>query len=188
MPRPRHFAALAVLLATACGGGSFLGFGGPAISEDEVASMLTFDQYVNDNYLRRQRLATCENLRTSYNQVERSVRAELPDTSSFVIDVVAAQRTNLHRVLVSRAWKNAGRVQATYSTMERADPDSIDVRLWRDSRDRRPAQWQVPRQGPVGTRVMALGRRALGLTCRATVVPRISGEDAALAADSVAGR
>jgi hypothetical protein len=148
--------------------------------------MLTFDQYVNDNFLRRQRLSSCEHHRTNYNQVERSLRADLPDTSSFIIDVVAAQRTNLHKVSVSRAWKHAGRVQATFSTMERADPDSIEVRLWRDDRDRHPAQWNVPRAGPVGTKVFALGRRVLGITCR-TVIGGVRGEAADQGATEPAG-
>ncbi len=166
-------AALPILLTLgACGGGSFLGFGGPALSEAEVASMLSFDQYVNNSYMARQRLSSCENHRTTYNQVERSVRAELPDTSTYVIEIVATQRTNLRTVSASRSWKQAGRVQASFRHTEGADPDSVEVRLWRDEADRRPARWTVPKAGPVGAQLTALGRRVLSVTCRTGVTGR----------------
>jgi hypothetical protein len=157
---------IGALLATACAGG-FLGLGVPALSEDEVAAMLSFDEYVNDSYLRRQRMSSCENHRTSYNQVERSVRAALPDTSEYVVDLVAAQRNVLRTVVATRSWARAGRIQAAFRHIEGFSPDSIEVRLWRDQDDSRPARWMVPRSGVVGTRLTALGRRVLAVTCRA---------------------
>jgi hypothetical protein len=148
-----------------CGGSGFLGMpAGPAIPEDRVVSMLSFEPYVNDSFLRRQRLSSCENLRTFYNQVERSIRADLPDTSSYVLDIIASNRTSLQTVSATRNWKNAGRIQATYRhTGEKTD--SVEVTLWRDQRDTRPAKWYLARKGLVGTKLDALGRRALAVTC-----------------------
>ena len=78
----RHFrlslAAISIAALGACSGANiFRGLGGgPAATEEQVVSMLNFDSYVTANYIRRQRLlASCENLRTFYNQVERSIHA-----------------------------------------------------------------------------------------------------------------
>ena len=129
-------------------------------------SMLEFDPYVNNSYLRRQRLGTmsCENHRTFYDQVERSVRAGLPDTTSFVVDIVAQKRTNLQMVSASRSWPQAGRVQATYRVAKNHS-DSVEVKLWRSQADRNPAVWRVPRTGPLGQKLDALGKRTLAVTC-----------------------
>ena len=153
-------------LVGGCGGSGFLARpSGPAISEDRVVSMLSFEPYVNDSFLRRQRLSSCENLRTFYNQVERSIRADLPDTSSYVVDIIAANRTALQTVSATRSWKNAGRIQATFRhTGEKTD--SVEVTLWRDQKDSRPAKWYLARKGLVGTKLDALGRRALAVTCQ----------------------
>ena len=162
---------LLIVLATgalgACSGNKFLGVDrGPAATEAQVVSMLGFDSYVNDNFLRRQRVGTmsCENHRTFYNQIERSIRAQLPDTTSFVVDIVAAQRTNLQVVTASRNWPRAGRVQASYRVAKN-HTDSVEVKLWRSQDDKRPAQWYVARKGPVGVKLDALGKRALAVTC-----------------------
>jgi hypothetical protein len=165
----RTIAAAAVLAAlAACSGNRFLGMGsGPAASEEQVVGMLGFDSYVNDSYLRRQRLlASCENYRTFYNQVERSIRADLPDTSRFVVDIVAVRRNSLQSVSATRSWPRAGRVQATYKLATKGhSPDSVEVKLWRNQNDRSPAQWYVARKGPVGAKLDALGKRALAVTC-----------------------
>jgi hypothetical protein len=126
--------------------------------------MLSFEAYVNDSFLRRQRTASCENLRTFYDQVERSIRADLPDTSSYVVDIVAANRTSLRTVSASRSWKKAGRIQAAFRhTSEK--PDSVEVMLWRNQGDRRPATWYVARSSPIGAKLTTLGRRALAVSC-----------------------
>jgi len=162
--------ALAVALAStlgACSGNKFLGIpAGPAATETQVVSMLGFDQYVNDNFLRRQRVGTmsCENHRTFYQQVERSIRAQLPDTTRFVVDIVAARRTDLQMVKASRNWPRAGRVEATYRVAKN-HTDSVEIRLWSSQSDKDPAEWRVPRKGPVGLKLDALGKRALTVTC-----------------------
>ena len=151
----------------ACSGNKFLGMStGPAATEAQVVSMLGFDSYVNESYLRRQRAGTmsCENHRTFYNQVERSIRADLPDTTRFVVDIVATQRTNLQMVSASRNWPNAGKVQATFRVAKN-HTDSVEVKLWRSQGDRDPATWRLPRKGAVGTKLDALGKRALAVTC-----------------------
>jgi len=155
-----------IALVGGCGGSGFLAMpSGPAIPEDRVVSMLSFEPYVNDSFLRRQRLSSCENLRTFYNQVERSIRADLPDTSSYVLDIIAANRTALQTVSATRSWKNAGRIQAAFRhTGEKSD--SVEVTLWRDQKDSRPAKWYLARKGLVGTKLDALGRRALAVTCQ----------------------
>jgi len=160
-------AALITTALSACSGNKFLGVDrGPAATEAQVVSMLGFDAYVNDSYLRRQRLGamSCENHRTFYDQVERSIRAELPDTTRFVVDIVAAKRTTLQMVSASRNWPKAGRVQATYRVAKN-HTDSVEVKLWRSQSDKRPAQWNVPRKGLVGVKLDALGKRALSVTC-----------------------
>lgn len=162
---PLALAVAATALLAGCGGGSFLGLAGPAVPEDRVVSMLSFDSYVNDSFLRRQRLSSCENLRTFYNQVERSIRADLPDTSSYVVEIVAANRTRLQTVAASRSWKKAGRIQAAFRHTGE-NTDSVEVTLWRDQGDQRPAKWYVARKGPVGTKLDALGRKALTVTCQ----------------------
>jgi hypothetical protein len=155
-----------VAVLSACGGSSFLGAPrGPALPEDRVVSMLSFEPYVNDSFLRRQQLSSCENLRTPYNQVERSIRADLPDTSSYVLDIVAANRTSLRTVSASRSWKRAGRIQAAFRHTGE-NTDSVEVTLWRDQKDTRPAKWYLARTGPVGVKLDALGRRALAVTCQ----------------------
>ena len=151
----------------ACSGNKFLGISsGPAATEAQVVSMLGFDSYVNDSYLRRQRAGTmsCENHRTFYNQVERSIRAQLPDTTRFVVDIVATRRTNLQMVSATRDWAREGRVQATYRVAKN-HTDSVEVKLWRSQDDDDPATWRVPRKGPVGLKLDALGKRALAVTC-----------------------
>ena len=156
-----------VIALGACSGNKFLGVErGPAATEAQVVSMLGFDSYVNDNYLRRQRTGTmsCENHRTFYNQVERSIRAALPDTTRFVVDIVATQRTNLQMVSASRSWPNAGKVQATYRVAKN-HTDSVEVKLWRSQSDEDPARWLLPRKGPVGLKLDALGKRALAVSC-----------------------
>ena len=162
--------ALATLVASllgGCSGNRFLGVErGPAATEAQVVSMLGFDSYVNDSFLRRQRAGTmsCENHRTFYDQIERSIRADLPDTTRFVVDIVAAKRTNLQMVSASRSWPKAGRVQATYRVAKN-HTDSVRVKLWRSQTDKNPAEWNVPRKGPVGLKLDALGKRALAVTC-----------------------
>ena len=151
----------------ACSGNKLLGMDrGPAATEAQVVSMLGFDSYVNESYLRRQRAGTmsCENHRTFYNQVERSIRADLPDTTRFVVDIVATQRTNLQMVSASRSWPRAGKVQATFRVAKN-HTDSVEVKLWRSQSDRNPAQWYLPRKGTVGLKLDALGKRALAVTC-----------------------
>ena len=158
--------AIACVLG-ACSGNKFLAMDrGPAATEAQVVSMLGFDAYVNESYLRRQRAGTmsCENHRTFYNQVERSIRAELPDTTRFVVDIVATQRTNLQMVSASRSWPRAGKVQATYRVAKN-HTDSVEVKLWRSQTDKDPARWYLPRKGVVGTKLDALGKRALAVTC-----------------------
>ena len=141
---------------------------GPAATEAQVVAMLNFDPYVTDSYIRRQKLlASCENLRTFYNQVERSIRADLPDTSRFVVDIVAAQRTSLQSVTASRSWPKKGRVEASFR-IAKDHTDSVEVSLWSSPTDRRPATWRVPRKGPVGLKLDALGKRALAVTCTRT--------------------
>lgn len=159
--------ALAASSLVACSGNKFLGVPrGPAATEEQVVSMLGFDSYVNDNFLRRQRVGTmsCENHRTFYEQVERSIRADLPDTTRFVVDIVAAKRTDLQMVSASRSWPKAGRVQASYR-IAKNHTDSVEVKLWRSQSDKSPAQWYVARKGPVGLKLDALGKRALAVTC-----------------------
>ena len=162
--------AIAGAVATAvggCSGNKFLGMErGPAASEAQVVSMLGFDSYVNESYLRRQRAGTmsCENHRTFYNQIERSIRADLPDTTRFVVDIVATQRTNLQMVSASRSWPRAGKVQATFRVAKN-HPDSVEVKLWRSQTDKNPAQWYLPRKGTVGLKLDALGKRALAVSC-----------------------
>src|SRR5688500_15312378 len=104
----RTVMALATIaISSGCGGHGFLRMPSEtAIPEDRVVSMLSFEPYVNDSFPRRQRLSSCENIRTFYNQVERSIRADLPDTSSYVLDIVAANRTSLQTVSATRSWKN----------------------------------------------------------------------------------
>ena len=151
----------------ACSGNKFLGVStGPAATEAQVVSMLGFDSYVNESYVRRQRpgTASCENHRTFYNQVERSIRADLPDTTRFVVDIVATQRTNLQMVSASRSWPRAGKVQATYRVAKN-HTDSVEVKLWRTQGDKDPATWRLARKGAVGTKLDALGKRALAVTC-----------------------
>ena len=151
----------------ACSGNKFLGIErGPAATEAQVVSMLGFDSYVNDSYLRRQRAGTmsCENHRTFYNQVERSVRADLPDTTRFVVDIVATERTNLQMVSASRNWPRAGRVQASFRVAKN-HTDSVEVKLWSSQGDKDPATWRLARKGPVGLKLEALGKRALAVTC-----------------------
>src|SRR5688500_10893148 len=123
----RHFrfalAAISIAALGACSGANiFRGLGGgPAATEEQVVAMLNFDSYVTANYIRRQRLlASCENLRTFYNQVERSIRADLPDTSRYAVDIVAAQRTRLQSVTVSRSWAKKGKVEASFRKIGRA--------------------------------------------------------------------
>lgn len=161
------FAALLAVVIGACSGNKFLAVDrGPAATEAQVVSMLGFDSYVNDSYLRRQRAGTtsCENHRTFYEQVERSIRADLPDTTRFVVDIVAAKGTSLQMVSASRNWPRAGRVQATWR-VAKAHTDSVEVRLWRSQGDKKPAEWHVPRKGAVGIKLDALGKRALAVTC-----------------------
>ena len=138
---------------------------GPPATEAQVVAMLNFDAYVNDSYVRRQKLlASCENLRTFYNQVERSIRADLPDTSRYVVDITAAQRTNLQSVTASRSWPKKGRIEASYH-IAKGRTDSVEVTLWESQKDTRPATWRLPRKGPVGLKLDALGKRALAVTC-----------------------
>ena len=164
----RFFFAAGVAVALgACSGANFLrGIGGgPAATEDQVVAMLNFDAYVTDNYVRRQRLlASCENLRTFYNQVERSVNAQLPDTSRYVVDIIATQRTNLQSVTASRSWPLKGKVEASYR-IAKDRTDSVEVTLWSSQTDKRPAKWRLPRKGKVGLKLDALGKRALSVTC-----------------------
>lgn len=158
---------LAAGLLAGCSGNKFLGVArGPAASEEQVVAMLGFDSYVSDNFLRRQPTGTmsCENHRTFYNQIERSIRAQLPDTTQFVVDIVAAQRTSLQIVTASRNWPNAGRVQASYRVAKN-HTDSVEVTLWRSQRDKDPARWRVAREGAVGLKLDALGKKALAVTC-----------------------
>ena len=161
--------ALAMVLASAlgaCSGNKLLGVARPAATEAQVVSMLGFDSYVNDNYLRRQRAGTmsCENHRTFYDQIERSIRADLPDTTRFVVDIVAAKRTNLQMVTASRNFPKAGRVQASYRVAKNHS-DSVQVKLWRSQNDKNPAEWKLSRKGPLGGKLDALGKRALAVTC-----------------------
>ena len=162
-------AALAAVMLGACSGATNF-FNGviddrPPATEAQVVGMLNFDAYVNDSYIRRQRLlASCENLRTFYNQVERSIRADLPDTSRYVVDIVAAQRTNLQSVTASRSWPKKGKVEASYR-VAKGRTDSVEVSLWSSQTDKRPATWLVPRKGPVGLKLDALGKKALAVTC-----------------------
>lgn len=158
-------AILAAAALGACSGGSFLNPGGPAASEEQVVAMLGFDSYVNTDYLRRQRLSgSCENYRTFYNQVERSIRSNLPDSSRFVVDIVAAQRTNLQMVKAGRSWPDKGRIEAVFR-VAKDRTDSVEVTLWRSQNDRSPAEWKLPRSSAVGTKLDALGKRALAVSC-----------------------
>ena len=166
----RHFrlalTAISIAAIGACSGANiFRGLVGPPATEEQVVSMLNFDSYVSTNYIRRQRLlASCENLRTFYNQVERSIRAELPDTSRYAVDIIAAQRTNLQSVTASRSWPKKGKVEASYR-IAKGRTDSVEVSLWRSQTDRNPATWRVARKGTVGLKLDALGKRALAVTC-----------------------
>jgi hypothetical protein len=160
-------AATIVVLGACSGAGNILrGIGGgPAATEEQVVAMLNFDAYVNNNFIRRQKLlASCENLRTFYNQVERSIQSELPDSSRYVVAIVAAQRTNLQSVTASRSWPKKGKVEASYR-IAKGHTDSVDVSLWRSQSARRPATWRVARKGPVGLKLDALGKKALTVTC-----------------------
>jgi hypothetical protein len=160
-------AAVSIAALGACSGGSiFRGLGGgPAATDEQVVAMLNFDAYVTNNYIRRQRLlASCENLRTFYNQVERSIRAELPDTSRYAVDIVAAQRSNLQSVTASRSWPKKGKIEASYR-IAKDRTDSVEVSLWRSQTDKNPATWRLPRKGPVGQKLDALGKRALAVSC-----------------------
>lgn len=159
--------AVTVAMLGACSGANiFRGLaGGPAATEDQVVAMLNFDSYVTDSYVRQQRLlASCENLRTFYNQVERSIRAELPDTSRYAVDIIAAQRTRLQSVTASRSWPKKGKVEASYR-IAKGRTDSVEVSLWRSQTDKNPATWRLARTGPVGVKLDALGKRALAVTC-----------------------
>lgn len=163
----RAFVVVLMAALGACSGNKFLGVErAPAATDAQVVSMLGFDSYVNDSYLRRQRAGTmsCENHRTFYDQIERSIRADLPDTTRFVVDIVAAKRTNIQVVTASRSWPSAGRVQASYRVAKN-HTDSVEVKLWRTQNDRNPAEWRVARTGPVGLKLDALGKRALAVTC-----------------------
>src|SRR5687768_2375513 len=165
-------AAVTVLVLGACSGASRIFHGviddGPAATEAQVVAMLNFDAYVTDSYIRRQKLlASCENLRTFYNQVERSIRADLPDTSRYAVDIVAAQRTRLQSVTVSRSWAKKGKIEASYR-IAKDRTDSVEVSLWSSPNDRSPATWRLPRKGPVGVKLDALGKRALAVTCTRT--------------------
>ncbi len=168
-PNARLVLALtAVALLGACSGAKniFRGAtGGPAATEEQVVAMLNFDSYVNDNFIRRQKLlASCQNLRTFYNQVERSVNSELPDSSRYVVDIVATQRTNLQSVTASRSWPKKGKVEASFR-VAKDRTDSVEVSLWQSQSDTRPATWRVARKGPVGVKLDALGKKALSVTC-----------------------
>ena len=170
MTRKTRFtlAAAVAVAAGACSGGNiFRGIGGgPAATEAQVVAMLNFDAYVTDNYVRRQRLlASCENLRTFYNQVERSVNAQLPDTSRYVVDIIATNRTNLQSVTASRSWPTKGKIEASYR-IAKDRTDSVEVTLWSSQNDKRPAKWKLARKSQVGLKLDALGKRALGVTCR----------------------
>jgi hypothetical protein len=169
-PHARRALALATIVVLgACSGASRIFHGviddGPPATEAQVVAMLNFDAYVTDSYIRRQRLlASCENLRTFYNQVERSIRAELPDTSRYAVDIVAPRRTSLQSVTVSRSWPRKGKVEASYR-VAKDRTDSVEVSLWSSPNDRSPATWRLPRTGPVGVKLDALGKRALAVTC-----------------------
>jgi hypothetical protein len=164
----RALATVALALLGACSGATniFRGAtGGPAATEAQVVAMLNFDSYVNDNYIRRQKLlASCENLRTFYNQVERSIRADLPDTSRYVVDIIAIQRTNLQTVTASRSWPKKGKVEASFR-VAKDRTDSVEVSLWSSQTDKHPSTWRVARKGPVGLKLDALGKKALAVTC-----------------------
>jgi hypothetical protein len=171
MISPARFLIAAVTVATlaACSGASRIFHGviddTPPATEAQVVAMLNFDSYVTDNYVRRQRLlASCENLRTFYNQVERSIRADLPDTSRYAVDIIATQRTNLQSVTASRSWPKKGRIEASYR-IAKGRTDSVEVTLWQSQKDTRPATWRLPRKSPVGLKLDALGKRALAVTC-----------------------
>ena len=160
-------AATAAMLGACAGATNF--FNGvvdlPPATEAQVVAMLNFDPYVNDSYIRRQKLlASCENLRTFYNQVERSIRADLPDTSRYVVDIIAAQRTNLQSVTASRSWPKKGKVEASYR-IAKEHTDSVEISLWSSQTDKRPSTWRVARKGPVGLKLDALGKKALAVTC-----------------------
>lgn len=160
--------ASAVSLLGACSGAKNIFSGapaGPAATEEQVVAMLNFDSYVNDNYIRRQKLlASCQNLRTFYNQVERSVNSELPDSSRYVVDIVATQRTNLQSVTASRSYPKKGKVEASFR-IAKDRTDSVEVTLWRSQKDTKPAVWRVSRKGLVGRKLDALGKKALSVTC-----------------------
>ena len=165
----RALAAVTAVVLGACSGATNIFHGviddRPPATEAQVVAMLNFDPYVNDSYIRRQRLlASCENLRTFYNQVERSIRADLPDTSRYVVDIIAAQRTNLQSVTASRSWPKKGKVEASYR-IAKNHTDSVEVSLWSSQTDKRPATWRLPRKGPVGLKLDALGKKALTVTC-----------------------
>ena len=171
MTLPSRLAIAAVTAVTlgACAGATNVFHGiiddDPPATEAQVVAMLNFDSYVNDSYIRRQKLlASCENLRTFYNQVERSIRADLPDTSRYVVDITAAQRTNLQAVTASRSWPKKGKVEAGYR-VAKGRTDSVEVSLWSSQTDKRPATWRLARKGPVGLKLDALGKKALAVTC-----------------------
>jgi hypothetical protein len=163
------FIAAAAVTLGACAGATNIFHGviadDPPATEAQVVAMLNFDSYVSDAYVRRQKLlASCENLRTFYNQIERSIRADLPDTSRYVVDITAAQRTNLQSVTASRSWPKKGKVEASYR-VAKGHTDSVEVSLWSSQTDKRPATWRLPRKGPVGLKLDALGKKALAVTC-----------------------
>jgi hypothetical protein len=165
----RAVVLVTILVLGACSGASKIFHGviddGPPATEAQVVAMLNFDAYVTDSYIRRQKLlASCENLRTFYNQVERSIHADLPDTSRYAVNIVAAQRTRLQSVTVSRSWARKGKIEASYR-VAKDRTDSVEVSLWSSPNDRSPATWRLPRKGPVGLKLDALGKRALAVTC-----------------------
>jgi len=134
----RALAAVTAVVLGACSGATNIFHGviddRPPATEAQVVAMLNFDPYVNVSYIRRQRLlASCENLRTFYNQVERS-------------------------------WPKKGKVEASYR-IAKNHTDSVEVSLWSSQTDKHPATWRLPRKGPVGLKLDALGKKALTVTC-----------------------
>ena len=92
------------------------------------------------------------------------MNAQLPDTSRYVVDIIATQRTNLQSVTASRSWPLKGKVEASYR-IAKDRTDSVEVTLWSSQTDKRPAKWRLPRKGKVGLKLDALGKRALSVTC-----------------------